>query len=314
MEYTITRFNTPHIHAISKMLAKVITSPHDQHATLLIQGNTGSGKSSVGLEIGYLTAKEVDRIKNKGFDVPNGGWRKYFSLDHVGVMFLDKILDLIEKIEQYGIYGLDDIGVGYSAREWRSEKNQRMNKIFETMRTDNTVVYVTIPDSSLLDKVPRELINRYIETNLDDNYYDQGFNIVKHFNVERLMRESKILHISPLIEQALEYNQYVRYMVDRPPDELFTPYRKMRREYGKRLREMEAQAAREAKEARMSDTKRDGEKITKKQVMAAKVYRVKKRVENEEGTITELAADEGITRQEYYYYLPQAKQLEAACM
>lgn len=223
------------IDSISRRLAEIITSPYNDQATILINGNRGSGKSFLGLDIATKTAQEIAKIKG-------GNPSKYFSLDNVAIIKLDRVLDVMGNLTQYGIYFLDDIGVGYSAREWRSDKNIRMNKIIQTFRTDNVLTLLSVPDKGLIDKVPREMVDKYIETNKGSNIYSQGLNIVKVFNIEKLLRDNKMLEILPVVEHKNQMHQYARYVTRRPPPDLTQEYERQRKKIAQDLRKEEIEA------------------------------------------------------------------------
>jgi hypothetical protein len=225
------------IDSLSKHLARTVCGDFNSQITLLLTGNRGTGKSLAILELGTKTAQEIAHLKG-------GSPSDYFNLDHVAIIKLDRVLDLLENLNQFGVYALDDIGVGYSAREWRSDKNIRMNRILQTFRTSNIVTLLSVPSKDLLDKVPREMVDRYIETSKSWNFYEYGLNLVKAFNIERLLREGKQLEILPLVDELNGLNQYVRYVVKRPPASIVEPYEKLRKQIADELRKEEAQAIR----------------------------------------------------------------------
>lgn len=239
MHYQVLDINDPaqikQIDSISRRLAEIVTSPYNDQATILINGNRGSGKSFLGLDIATKTSQEIAKIKG-------GNPSKYFTLENVAIIKLDRVLEVMENLTQYGIYFLDDIGVGYSAREWRSEKNIRMNKIIQTFRTDNVITLLSVPDKGLIDKVPREMVDKYIETNKGSNMYSQGLNIVKVFNIEKLLRDNKMLEILPVVEHQNKMHQYARYVTRRPPPEITHEYETQRKKIAQDLRREEIEA------------------------------------------------------------------------
>lgn len=225
------------VDSLSRSIAETVTGSFNDQVTILITGNRGSGKSYLGLELGVKISQEIAKVKGGNPD-------KYFSLDNVAIIKLDRVLEVLERLQQYGVYFLDDIGVGYSSREWRSDKNIRMNKIIQTFRTDNVVTILSVPEKGLLDKVPRDLIDKYIETSKDNNLYTHGLNLIKVFNIERLLREGKQLEILPIIEHKNEISQYAKYLTRKPPASITEPYEAMRKKIAQDLRKEEAQAMR----------------------------------------------------------------------
>ena len=262
MYYEVLNINDPasliNVDSISKTLARIVTSQFNDQATILINGNRGSGKSYLGLELGYKTAIEISNITGK----PAGN---YFpmNLDNVAIIRLDRVIDVMGNLQQYGIYFLDDIGVGYSNREWRSDKNQRMNKILQTFRTDNVITILSVPDKGMIDKVPREMIDKYIETNKENNMYSLGLNLVKVFNIERLLRDDKTLEILPLIENMGELNKYAKYVCKRPPQKITETYDVMRKQIAKYLRKEESEALKNGEIEKVKAPKR----ISQKQII-----------------------------------------------
>ena len=257
MQYEVMNINNPlYVDSISKRLAEIVTGDFNDQVTVLINGNRGSGKSMLLLELGVKTAQEIAKIKG-------GNPSKYFNLDHVAIIRLNQVLDVIEHIEQFGIYGLDDIGVGYSNREWRSEKNIRMNKVLQTFRTDNVVTLLSVPDKAMIDKVPRELIDKYIETSKENNMYRLGLNFVKVFNIERLLREGSMLEILPLVAHMDGLHKYAKYVARKPPKEIVDKYEPLRKKIAAELRVEEAQAIKNG-EIEVRKIKEPKKKITQK--------------------------------------------------
>ncbi len=256
MQYKVFNLDDPNIFlqtdVLSRRFAETITSPFNDQVTILINGTRGSGKSFLGLDIAIKTAQEIAKIKG-------GNPSKYFSLNNVAIIKLDSVLDLMENLQQYGIYFLDDIGVGYSNREWRSQKNIRMNKIVQTFRTDNVMTIYSVPDKNLIDKVPREMVEKYIETHKDNNMYSMGINIAKVFNLEKLLRDDKLLTIPQVVERQNEMYQYSRYVSHKPPDSIIEQYNSARKKIAQDLRKEETQAIRNG------EIKDEVQKITKKQ-------------------------------------------------
>lgn len=256
MQYKVFNLDDPNIFlqtdVLSRRFAETITSPFNDQVTILINGTRGSGKSFLGLDIAIKTAQEIAKIKG-------GNPSKYFSLNNVAIIKLDSVLDLMENLQQYGIYFLDDIGVGYSNREWRSQKNIRMNKIVQTFRTDNVMTIYSVPDKNLIDKVPREMVEKYIETHKDNNMYSMGINIAKVFNLEKLLRDDKLLTIPQVVERQNEMYQYSRYVSHKPPDSIIEQYNSARKKIAQDLRKEETQAIRNG------EIKGEVQKVTKKQ-------------------------------------------------
>lgn len=226
-------------------IAKTITSPHNQYLTMLMVGNPGSGKSWAAMDIAIKTAWYVSRII-EGKSAPASHWYNYFNLDNMAIITLDNVATVFDRLRQYNIYILDDIGVGYSARDFNKDKNKNMNKIIQTFRTDNACVIFTVPDKFMIDKVPRSLVERYLEFEKSGGIYSQGVNLFRYMNITNLKRDGKQIYAYQVAQEAKQRNQYVRHKAFRPPDVLTIPYEKLRRQIALDLREREAAELREA--------------------------------------------------------------------
>lgn len=137
---------------LARVLADIVCSNDKQNVILLIEAKPGFGKSYAALDLAVWTAIEIARIK--------GGepWY-YFNMEHVAVINSDEVIRVIESMHALGIYIFDDFGVGYSAREWQSDGNKAMNDMLQTIRTDNNILIMTVPDSEWIDKVGRNILH-----------------------------------------------------------------------------------------------------------------------------------------------------------
>ena len=236
-DYTVFNPIAPHNPSIlAEKIAKRITSKHNQHITIIMVGNTGTGKSWAAIDLAYETAKAVAKIDLKKA-VTSDSWREYFNLDHMAIITLDRVVALLQNIRSHGIYILDDIGVGYSNRDWMKEKNKGMNKIIQTFRTDNTCVIYTVPSKGFIDKVPRELVEWYFEFERSEQVFSLGINSCKFLDITTLKRENKQLFIYDVVHSLTGASQFVRHIARRPPDELTVPYEKLRLDIARELRE-----------------------------------------------------------------------------
>ena len=224
---------------IAVKVAKRITSRFNQHITAIFVGGTGTGKSWGAMDLAYQAAREVAKI-DYGKDVKPDSWMEYFNLDHMAIITLDRVVDVWKNIKPHGIYILDDIGVGYSNRDWMKDKNKGMNKIIQTMRTDNTFVIYTVPNRGLIDKVPRELVEWYFEFERSEQVFSAGLNACKFLDITMLKRENKQLFIYDLVHSREGARQFVRHVARKPPEVLTVPYEAARLEIAQKLREENA--------------------------------------------------------------------------
>jgi len=245
VEYNVTYPRDPaNRNQIANEIARAITSKYNQHITLLIVGQPGSGKSWAAMDLAYQAAYAVSRIVD-GKYAPDGMWQKFFNLDHMAIVTLDRVTNLMKHMRQYGIYILDDIGVGYNARDWQKNKNRKLNEIIQTFRTDNSCTIFTVPDRFLIDKVPRSLVEKYMEFEKSEQLFSkrggyESVNVYKYFNITSMKRDNKqfFAYMKDTLDGA---NQYVRHIANKPPARLTVPYEKIRFEVARELRILNAE-------------------------------------------------------------------------
>ena len=247
---------------LAKRIAHTITSTQNQHVTLIMVGGTGTGKSWASIDLAYKAAIEVAKIRY-GKDVTDTSWQDFFNLDHMAIITLDRVTELLKNMRSNGIYILDDIGVGYNNRDWMKDKNKKMNQIIQTFRTDNTCVIYTVPSKGLIDKVPRELVEWYFEFDRSEQVFTEGVNSCKFLDITTLKREGKQLFMYDLIQDATGADQFVRHIASEPPSSLTIPYEKLRLKIAQDLRAENA-ALIEAEGG--EDTKIDSGGITPEQM------------------------------------------------
>jgi hypothetical protein len=59
---------------------------------------------------------------------------------------------------KYGVFIFDDFGVAYNNRKWQSKPNEAMNDVLQTMRTDNNIIFMSVPDSDWIDVKGRNIL------------------------------------------------------------------------------------------------------------------------------------------------------------
>lgn len=210
--------------SFSKYIAEVITGPNNQHASITINGRTGSGKSNAGLVLANNIAEHVAKIK--------GGAREdYFNINHVAIITNEEILSVMEINKKYSVIIIDDAGVGMGARNWQKEENKLLNNILMTMRTDNTCLIVTVPNSFMIDKIPRNLSHWFIE--MESANFKKGFTTAKVFQVRQQPRSGKIYYQYPKIKGA----RVIRTVFKRAPDDVVNPYEIKRTAIAAKLKE-----------------------------------------------------------------------------
>lgn len=206
-----------------KVIADRITSEHNQHATLLVWAPTGAGKSWAGMAICEKVSQYVAQIKG-------GKPTDYFNVENIAIITQEEVLRLLStRMDvRYGCIMCDDIGVGWSARDFMQQFNQSMNDIYQTFRTRNNFLCVTLPDPMLIDKVPRELVKYVMKVNA--SFHDYGYVECKIQEPLKKMQWGEKIYPYLL---DLDGQRIVRHMIFRPSFELVSQYEPRRREIEK---------------------------------------------------------------------------------
>lgn len=197
--------------SLSRYFCGIVTSPYKQDVSALLVGNKGTGKSYASLSIAYNTSIKIA-------EVLGGKPNDYFNIDHVACVDPTQANEMMTRCEKNCCYLYDDIGVGWSARDWQSRSSKDKNNIFQINRIAQTLQIFSVPNQFLLDKVPRSLVSHYMET--DRQFFKQGFITLKVFKPVTLFRAGKI--IQPLLSTV--DTKYVLYTIEKPPDYLTVEY------------------------------------------------------------------------------------------
>jgi len=173
---------------IEDIIGAPVASKHNQHAIVMIVGKTGEGKSRTALFAGYKVALYL--AKQLG-----GHWKDYFNSENIAVMTTEEVIRVMKTNSHKKVIILDDIGAEWNSRDWNSKGNKILNRIIMTFRNKNNLLILTLPDSFILDKVPRNLLHFHIE--MFKQEFDQGFAIYKLFRVLRRYRTGKTYFVHP---------------------------------------------------------------------------------------------------------------------
>jgi len=270
---------------LSKIFVDTITR-HNQHITMMTVGKTGAGKSWANLRLAYDCACEFARRKG-------GTWKDYFSLDNVMVIELKKVYEILKEMEKFNIYIFDDIGVGWSSRNWMDEVNRALNDIFQIFRTKNCILLLTLPDTFLLDKVPRSLVHYFAE--MEMSIFEKGVTLAKVFKVVKHPRSGDLNY--PYLR--VEGRQFVRCVFPKPPAELTEPYERIRE---RKADEVIVERITEIEEKKKKKTEKKEVKDLKKERYPEAVRLV------EQGYPVEEACEMAGISTQYYYKLRKQKR------
>lgn len=197
---------------ISKEIAEKITSVRNQHETAIIVGDKGKGKSWGAISLAWEVAQWVSKIKG-------GKPEDYFSFENIAIIIKNEVLRVLKfRMGQYFIIIFDDIGVGWSNRDFQSKFNKVMNNIFQVFRTRNVFLILTVPDQSYIDKLPRHGTHYLIE--VVDSHFDDGFIEVKIKELKKIVQTGKVIY--PFVTR--NGIRYPRHLIATAPDYLTGPY------------------------------------------------------------------------------------------
>ena len=239
------------IPSFSEILANRICGGHNQHAIILFEGKTGTGKSYASLRLAYdcslLFAKKL-----------GGRPEDYFTLSNVGILTAEETIRIAKSIKQYGIYILDDAGAeGLSSRKWQSEQNDVMTKLLQTFRTNNNLLLLSSPDKGFVDKIARTLIHYKIT--MTHAFFNKGVSLGKLTAVKKIYTKDSSSNYYPFLRMHGMVFNFIMFTL--PPKPLCDAYDKKR----KRIeREMNLRAIAELEEGK----KKEAAKIEKQEKKA----------------------------------------------
>lgn len=212
--------------SIGKKFGKIVTSKSNQATSCMTVGPTGSSKSMSNISIGVNAALEIaKRTKGK--------WTDYFNLDNIAVVDKEEIFRVMEIEKKHSVKLLDDVGIAWGSRKWQSSMNSVFNDITQTMRTANEVLLITIPDTFLLDKIPRSLVHHFIEmSRQSQTNFDKGVAIGKFFQVVRKSKEGQTWYQY----ENIMNRSYRRVMFKLAPADIVGPYEALRKSAAEKLK------------------------------------------------------------------------------
>lgn len=120
----------------------------NRNRTIIIDGDTGSGKSWTALSEKYI----LDSLR-AGYMLSKN------EFDYDGIVFDPRdLLNLIKTSKKRTIV-FDEGGVGANARKWYDAANIALSQTFQVMRFKTNIIIVTVPRFEMIDKHIRELSN-----------------------------------------------------------------------------------------------------------------------------------------------------------
>lgn len=140
---------------LAEVFTDIIIHSKNQNVICLLEGKPGMGKSNATL---YTACWCAVGLASKYGGVPSD----YFNIGHLATIGPEQVLRTINIMRRptskYGVFVFDDFGVAYNNRKWQSKPNEAMNDVLQTMRTDNNIIFMSVPDSDWIDVKGRNIL------------------------------------------------------------------------------------------------------------------------------------------------------------
>lgn len=210
---------------LSEIFGNIITSGNNKNIICLIEAKPGQGKSWTALTIACACAIHLaTKLGGNPWD--------YFNIDHVGIIMPDEITKIVSGMKKYGVYILDDIGMAYAGRKWQSKGNEAMNNMLQTMRTDNNIIMMTVPDSDWIDKIGRNILHFKIV--MKQPLHSMGYSLGRLVTVEKMYNSTSRKNLFPYLKLPDKIYNYALF--SKPPNDLTEIYESRRAVQLKRLK------------------------------------------------------------------------------
>lgn len=192
---------------LAEVFGNVITSGNNKNIICLIEAKPGQGKSWTAMTIACACSVHLaKKLGGKPWD--------YFNINHMGIIMPDKMSEVIGSMKKYGVYILDDVGMAYSARKWQSGGNEAMNNMLQTMRTDNNIIIMTVPDSDWIDKIGRNILHFKIV--MKQPLHSLGYSLGRLVTVEKMYNSVNRKNLFPYLKLPDKIYNYALFA--KPPE------------------------------------------------------------------------------------------------
>ena len=210
--------------SLSEIFVRRVSGKHNKNVTFGLVGEMGSGKSMVLVEL-------ARRIAEKLAEVLGGSPEDYFTFDNVAIINDDSISEKLHNLKPYNVYILDDFAVSMDSRNFMKEQNKDFNHILSTCRVTNNCILMSMPDSFMVDKIPRTISAYWGE--VSESRHGQGLTFIKVFRMRRKFRQGKTLYYYITKGNA----KIVRFYSPLPPEDIREQYEEVRRVEGEKVKE-----------------------------------------------------------------------------
>lgn len=213
------------IYSFGKYVAEILTDPYDeQHVSILIVGQSGSGKSTVAVSLACSIAKYLAEIRG---DLPE---------DHFNVRTHISVLNdgTAEEIKQRGadmseqVFIIDEAGDDTNARRSMSRKNVEEVVYMAIVRTARSCIIRCAQYDGMVDSGVTRQMTHYIK--MEESHHKEGYNVVKIKKLELIgdAKEPYMIYLKPNGRDKLK-----RHIIPAPDPETYTLYKEMRKEGAK---------------------------------------------------------------------------------
>jgi len=239
---------------LGEVFGNIITSGNNKNIICLIEAKPGQGKSWAAMTIACNCA--VHLAKQLG-----GNPWDYFNIDHVGIIMPDKMMEVIGHMKKYGVYILDDVGMAYASRKWQSKGNDAMNNMLQTMRTDNNIIIMTVPDADWIDKIGRNILHFKIV--MKQPLHSIGYSLGRLVTVEKMYNSVNRKNLFPYLKLPDKIYNYALF--SKPPGPLTVEYEQRRSVELDRLKEHSQSGMKDGVDEFLGIEKVVPKKLTKKE-------------------------------------------------
>lgn len=180
---------------------------NNQNVIMPLVGQTGSGKSTVAIAIGYITSQH--------FNVP-------FNEDNIATSLTELLEIVVEKKPPKGsVIILEEAGVLINAKSFMKTSNKLIVNLTQTFRHLNYIFILTVPSMSFIDKSVRMLVHYAIETSFID--YKNKINWCKVSECVNNFKEGEY-YFRSLSSKSWLFSTYQPYVgFELPPQEVLYP-------------------------------------------------------------------------------------------
>jgi ABC-type dipeptide/oligopeptide/nickel transport system ATPase component len=198
-------------HPVLRMITQRIKT--NKNWMVLIQGETGCGKSYVALRLGEIIDKNFS-INNVVFTP-----QEFSSLLASG------------NLKAGSVVIFDEAGVGMSSKEWATRSNKLISNITQTFRTNRLVVIFTLPSGKFLDSSIKYVFHALIEPlGVQEGTNQNAFKLLK---IEQNYRQNKTYYPYYRFkdDKTGRFFKYAIIRIGKPTDKLCDEYEDKRGSY-----------------------------------------------------------------------------------